>query len=318
MATSKTRTERRAMERTAQEIRLRGLRNASTVADVVDGILAALPDAHPLEAHRWAQGWDRRELSIRIDMVYERAGLAPPGVADAEICRWEHGDRRPNDERIDVLCQIYGTRPDRLGFGHDYSGAVLGHLEQAGLIDLYPLTTSDSKADLVGRLSSAAQHINMFGLTRNYYAGEAMLPLFEHKAAKGVPVRLYIMDPHCDSRRDRYRLEPAEAAMEDPDRYTREILRPLAEAASASENFEIYLYNFPCSFAMEEVDDAIRVMLYGHGKRGTDGPILTFQAGTEFHRYFSDQLRWIERLAAADPIPEPWRSKGIAVWRYEG
>jgi hypothetical protein len=39
------------------------------------------------------------------------------------------------------------------------------------------------------------------------------------------------MDPYCDSRRDRYRLEPVEAAMENPSRYMREVVRPLYAAA---------------------------------------------------------------------------------------
>ncbi|MEU8136562.1 helix-turn-helix domain-containing protein [Streptodolium elevatio] len=318
MDSSKPEQSFRRMERSAHDIRLAGLRREAPIGEVVDNILVALPEVHPLEAHRWANGWNRRELSTRIDMVYEAEGLRPPGIADAELFRWERGKRRPNEERIDVLCKVYGTRPDRLGFGRDYSGVVLGHLEQAGLVDLFPRTAAESKADLVGRLSAATKRITMFGLTRNFYAAEAMLPLFEHKAAKGIPVQIFIMDPHCDSRRDRYRLEPAEAAMEDPDRYTREILRPLAEAAARVGNIEIYLYNFPCSFAMEEIDNCIRVMLYGHGKRGTDGPILAFQEGTEYHTYFAEQLRWVERLAAADPIPEPWRSKGIEVRRYLG
>ncbi|WP_377273269.1 multiprotein-bridging factor 1 family protein [Peterkaempfera sp. SMS 1(5)a] len=309
------RTARRRAERAARDIRLQALPEALPPAEVVDRILAALPDVHPLEAHRWAHGWDRAELSARIDLAYRQDGLLPPSVSDAELCRWEHGQRRPSDERIDVLCRVYSTRPDRLGFGRDYSGAMLGHLEQAGLVDLFPRTNLESKSDLVSRIRGARERITMFGLTRNFYGSDELLPLFTAKA-KEVPIRIFIMDPHCDSRRDRYRLEPAEAAMEDPGRYEREVLRPLAEA-TADGDLKIYLYNFPCSFAMEQMDDSIRVMLYGHSKRGTDGPILTFDHGTEYHRYFAGQLEWVQRLADADPVPEPWRSKDVRVWRYQ-
>lgn len=309
------RTTRRRMQRTARDIRLRGLREGLTTAEIIDRITAELPEVHPLEAHRWAYGWDRGEVCVRLDLLYEQDGLAPPGVSDAELCRWEHQQRRPSDERIDYLCRVYATRPDRLGFGHDYSGVMLGHLEQAGLIDLFPRTNTESKADLVTRVRNARQSVTMFGLTRNFYASEDILPLFEAKARE-VPIRVYIMDPHCDSRRDRYRLEPAEAAMEDPDRYVREVLRPFAQAAERIDDLAIYLYNFPCSFGIESIDDTIRVMLYGHGKRGTDGPILTFQAGSEYHDYFADQLAWLDRLASSDQTPEPWKSKGISVQQY--
>jgi hypothetical protein len=54
--------------------------------------------------------------------------------------------------------------------------------------------------------------------------------LFEAKAV-AIPVTFFFMDPYCDSRRERYRLEPVEAAMENPSRYMREVLRPLHAAA---------------------------------------------------------------------------------------
>jgi hypothetical protein len=159
--------------------------------------------------------------------------------------------------------------------------------------------------------------ITVFGLTRNFYAKDEILPLFESQAVN-IPVTFYVMDPRCGSRRDRYRIEPIEAAMENPDRYTREILRPLylasqrvQPAAAPKAGMRIFTYNFPCSFAIERVDRSCRVMLYGHGKRGTEGPILVFEEGTQYWDYFIDQLAWLYRLAT-DPR-EPWTSKGLAV-----
>lgn len=309
------RARRRDIERIAREIRIRGLRDARPVEEIVDEVLAQLPEVHPLEAWRFAHGWSRAEACARLDACYEADGLAPPRLSPEELCRWEHEQRRPNDERIEYLCRTYRTRPDRLGFGRDHSPATLGHLERAGLIDLFPRTGSESSSDLISRIRNARQRVTMFGLTRNYYARDDVLPLFEAKAAD-IPVRIYIMDPHCGSRRDRYRLEPAEAAMEDPDRYVREILRPLGHIAQHTPGLQVYLYNFPCSFAMEEIDDVIRVMFYGHGKRGTDSPILTFASGTDYHDYFASQLRWLDRLASGE-TREPWASKDIHVWPYQ-
>lgn len=167
------------------------------------------------------------------------------------------------------------------------------------------------------RIKVASEEITVFGLTRNFYARDDTLPLFEAQAIH-VPVTFYVMDPRCDSRLDRYRLEPIDAAMEDPDRYTREILRPLylaskrvESAADHGAGLRIFTYNFPCSFAMERVDRSCRVMLYGHGKRGTEGPIMVFDEGTPYWDYFIDQLEWLKRLAA-DPR-EPWTTKGIEV-----
>jgi hypothetical protein len=52
-------------------------------------------------------------------------------------------------------------------------------------------------------------------------------------------------------------------------------------------------------------------MLYGHGKRGTEGPILVFDENTPYWNYFADQIQWLERLAKSPR--EPWTSKGLLV-----
>jgi hypothetical protein len=70
----------------------------------------------------------------------------------------------------------------------------------------------------------------------------------------------------------------------------------------------VFQFNFPVSFAIEEIDDVCRVMLYGHGKRSTQGPIITFTDGSSLHRYFVDQIRWLEQLATGD-TPEPWPAR---------
>jgi hypothetical protein len=193
---------------------------------------------------------------------------------------------------------------------------LAGQHKEAELSQLWPRTNEAVLNDLVERVDNAREEITVFGLTRNFYAKDDMLPLFEAKARE-IPVTFYVMDPYCDSRRDRYRIEPVEAAMEDPIRYTREILRPLLDASQRivpvvpSAGMRIFTFNFPCSFAMEKVDRSCRVMLYGHGKRGTEGPMFVFDEGTPYWTYFTDQIKWLERLAT-NPR-EPWVSKGLVV-----
>jgi hypothetical protein len=62
---------------------------------------------------------------------------------------------------------------------------------------------------------------------------------------------------------------------------------------------------------MEQIDRHCRVMLYGHGKRGTDGPIFVFDEGTPYYEFFEDQVRWLRQLAA-EPR-EPLTTKGLVV-----
>lgn len=189
-------------------------------------------------------------------------------------------------------------------------------LREAGIRRLWPKTSLDEVLhDLMARVSGAREEVSIFGLTRNFYASDEMLPLIELKARE-IPVTFYVMDPNCDSRKDRYRIEPAEAAMEDPARYKREILRPLFAASqqvvsTPSAGLRIFTYNFPCSFAIEKIDRSCRVMLYGHGKRGTEGPIFVFADNTPYWDYFAGQIQWLERLATSPR--EPWTSKGLVV-----
>lgn len=181
---------------------------------------------------------------------------------------------------------------------------------------MWPRTGPEVLDDLVSRVHDAQEEVTIFGLSRNFYAKDELLPLFEAKASE-VPVTLYVMNPHCDSRRDRYRLEPVEAAMEDPARYQREVLRPLFAAAQrvvpvkSGAGLYVLTYNFPCSFAIEKIDRACRVMLYGHGKRGTESPIFVFRDNTPYWDYFTSQIQWLKRLAECPR--EPWTSKGLVV-----
>src|SRR6266545_4800186 len=193
-----TRTQRHQLARQATEIRHRCLRDGMEPDAIVEVICRELPQMHALEAWRFAHGWSRTEVSARLDALYEADGLAPPRISSAELCRWEHGQRRPSDERIEYLCRLYATRPDRLGFGVDYSNADVGHLARAGITSLWPRSSPETYADLVERVRNAQEEITVFGLARNFYAKDEILPLFESKAV-AIPVTFFVMDPYCDS-----------------------------------------------------------------------------------------------------------------------
>lgn len=67
----------------------------------------------------------------------------------------------------------------------------------AGLSNAWPRTNPDVLDDLVARVTRAQREISVFGLTRNFYAKDEMLPLFEERASQ-IPVTFYVMDPRCD------------------------------------------------------------------------------------------------------------------------
>ncbi|MGH3848537.1 MAG: hypothetical protein ACRDR6_19040 [Pseudonocardiaceae bacterium] len=248
----------------------------------------------------------------------------------AQFYRWLRGDLRglPYPDACRVLEAMFPEhkvrelfRPcssDTVNSGPAADDETHGSdpLGEAGVSHLWPRTGPDALHDLMSRVSGAREEISLFGLTRNSYASDEMLSLLESKAHE-IAITFYLMDPYCDSRQDRYRIEPTEAAMEDPERFKREILRPLFAASqrvspsTPSAGLRIFTYNFPCSFAIEKIDRSCRVMLYGHGKRGTEGPIFVFTDNTPYWDYFAGQIQWLERLATSPR--EPWTSKGLVV-----
>jgi DNA-binding transcriptional regulator YhcF (GntR family) len=189
-------------------------------------------------------------------------------------------------------------------------------LQQAGITDIWPRTDHDANADLLRRITNARSHITVFGLTRNFYAWDNVLPVLEARASQ-IPVTIYVMDPYCESRADRYRLEPLQATLDAPGKYVREVLLPLHEVSERIEpttqeaGLRLFTFNFPCSFSIEHIDEHIRVALYGHGRRGTDSPVMMFRAGTPYFDYFNAQLEWLT-LLATEP-PKSWADKGLAV-----
>ncbi|MFF0489945.1 hypothetical protein ACFYTQ_13090 [Nocardia sp. NPDC004068] len=302
---------RREIDRIVADERAEGVRAGLHPFEVAARIVDRVPEMTALEAQRLARGWSRRQLSKLIDELYEADSLAPVGLADETICRWEHGDRTPSPERIDYLCRVYRTRPDRLGFGVDHSASTPG-TALPGLIAFFPYTSRESDHDLRSRIVDAEREITVFGLTRNAYARDGTLDLLGQAASRGVAITIYVMDPWCESRRDRYRVEPAEAAMENPERYIREGLIPLREAASAHPNWSIWTFDFPISFAVEKIDNAIRIAAYAPGRRGTESPIFVYDNDFPAYDYFAGQLDWL-RARAENPHREPWRSKNIHV-----
>ena len=109
------RATRRALEERAKQLRLRGRLEGWPQDRIVDEILTQLPAISPLEAHRLAVGWTRRQLARALDALYEADGLMAPQISVSEICRWEHGRHQPNWERQEYLTRLYRTRPDRSG-----------------------------------------------------------------------------------------------------------------------------------------------------------------------------------------------------------
>ena len=74
-----------------------------------------------LRAHRIAHGYTLTEVTDRLKDILRERGLPSEGLAHQMVSRWENGGDTPSARYFDALCYLYRTRPDRLGFGHDYT-----------------------------------------------------------------------------------------------------------------------------------------------------------------------------------------------------
>lgn len=71
-----------------------------------------------LQAQRLARGWTLRQATSAYVVAGGRLTMQ-------QLSAWEVGRGRPGDVNLDGLCRLYETRPDRLGYGRDYTPA--GH-----------------------------------------------------------------------------------------------------------------------------------------------------------------------------------------------
>ena len=164
---------------------------------------------------------------------------------------------------------------------------------------------SDSEKNLLKSLSEAKNEIFVFGLTRNFYADDRIQRILKEKSSS-IPINIFMMDPDCDSKKDRYRLEPSRAAYRNAsvykDKVEKTFIRLLGECKSTwpgskDPGISFHYYNFPCAFAIEKIDSVIRVFLYGYGKRGTDSPTFVYSEGHSSYSFFDEQVEWIKEHA---------------------
>lgn len=112
-----TRSRRAEIQREATAIRMRGQRARYTTERIVAELRDALPELSALEAWRLALGWSRAQAVDQVAKMYIGEGLLPPGLSEAMLCRYEHGQERPGVEYAGMLAGVYGTTQQMLGLG---------------------------------------------------------------------------------------------------------------------------------------------------------------------------------------------------------
>jgi hypothetical protein len=103
------------------KLRAEGRAQGWSIPQIVEAIVDRFGLSR-LKAHRLARGWTRPQAVEEILATYDADGLARPKLICQRLCAWEHDPRiRPGKDYLDRLCRVYETRPDQLGYGHDYT-----------------------------------------------------------------------------------------------------------------------------------------------------------------------------------------------------
>lgn len=159
-------------------------------------------------------------------------------------------------------------------------------------IKYFKNTCKESESHLYDLVENATTNITLFGLTRNFYTESKMQSLLIEKSKK-IPIRIYFLNPFSKYWEDRYKLEPKTAKFHDKNKFM-SVLNKFQHIENITRNYnggiKVFIYEFQPSFAIEEIDYTMRVMLYGYLKRGTDSPILIINTKDYIYNYFKDQL----------------------------
>ncbi|WP_225730324.1 MULTISPECIES: helix-turn-helix domain-containing protein [unclassified Nocardia] len=160
----------------------------------------------PLRAYRIAAGYTLAEAAARLKEILRSYGRPSEGLAHQQLSRWENRKDVPTPHYLNALCVLYHTRPDRLGFGNDYSGTdaiaptgreIVDHtpLPDPATIDLSAVGTA-TYLDLLEELTESAGRM-LYTAAPTEYIPQRMADLARIKAyalstgSAGIRRRLY-------------------------------------------------------------------------------------------------------------------------------
>lgn len=121
-----------------------------------------------LRAHRIAAGWTLVEATERLRALLTEAGCPAAGLAHQRVSCWERGTDVPSPRYLDALCRLFQTRPDRLGFGHDYSEGA----GDPGSADLTPGTLMPADS---GSARTGSTFACQYAAEASFVSGEELM-----------------------------------------------------------------------------------------------------------------------------------------------
>jgi transcriptional regulator with XRE-family HTH domain len=148
-----------------------------------------------LRAHRIAYGYTLIEVADLMKKILRERGVPGEGLAHQTVSRWENGLDSPSERYFDVLCQLYRTRPDLLGFGHDYS---LDDRASAGLklgnplsgVPGASLSAINDRALVLPQITYGASTLRAVELLEQR-ADESGYELYTAHPVKFIPARMF-------------------------------------------------------------------------------------------------------------------------------
>ncbi|MEZ0089720.1 helix-turn-helix domain-containing protein [Streptacidiphilus sp. EB129] len=131
-----------------------------------------------LQAHRLARGWTLEDAVAKFVQICVHTGVRDAKLTVQQLSAFETGRSTPGAANLDRLCRLYATRPDRLGFGNDYtlSDAVIGDDEVRPLAadPSRPLHTGRTEPSLEEKAKRSSRRAILRGLLAHAGASLSM------------------------------------------------------------------------------------------------------------------------------------------------
>jgi hypothetical protein len=110
------------LDRRVAAVRSRCKLQGLSVNDVAAVLVETVPEVSRLEAHRLAREWTRPYAISGLASLFRSDGMqVPTWLGPTRLYEWERRRRHPGPDSIDLLCRLYASRPDLLGYGRDYT-----------------------------------------------------------------------------------------------------------------------------------------------------------------------------------------------------
>lgn len=152
---------RRAVRARCLEIAQHGRQEGWSQWQIVSACHAEL-DEPLMRIHRLIRDWTTQAAACAANVLAGSQSGEWGKISHSRIYHWETGER-PNIRYLNLLCQLFETRPDRLGFGEDHTPEDERGDERVVVVPRPPTAPLNARLEVIehtlSRLADRTDHL---------------------------------------------------------------------------------------------------------------------------------------------------------------